>query len=71
MENAIKLLDVVALLENIEKQRVGVGQVGTVVEILDKNVFEVEFCDNNGQTYAVLVLRSDQLMPLRYSPQAA
>jgi hypothetical protein len=31
----------------------------------------VEFCDNNGQTYAVLALRSDQLMPLRYSPQAA
>jgi hypothetical protein len=71
MEKAIQLLDVVALLENIEKQRVGVGQVGTVVEILDENVFEVEFCDNNGQTYAVLALRTDQLIPLRYSPQAA
>jgi hypothetical protein len=71
MEKAIQLLDVVALLENIEKQRVGVGQVGTVVEILDETVFEVEFCDNNGQTYAVLALGTDQLIPLRYSPQAA
>jgi len=71
MGNTIQLLDVVALLENIENRRVGLGQVGTVVEILDENVFEVEFCDNNGQTYAVLALRSDQLMPLRYSPQAA
>lgn len=71
MENAIQLLDVVALLENIEKKGVGIGQVGTVIEVLDENVFEVEFCDNNGQTYAVLALRSEQLMPLRYSPQAA
>jgi hypothetical protein len=71
MENTIQLLDVVALLDNIEKKGVGVGQVGTVIEILDENAFEVEFCDNNGQTYAVLALRSDQLMPLRYSPQAA
>lgn len=71
MENTVQLFDVVALLENIENQRVGIGQVGTVVEILDKNVFEVEFCDNNGQTYALLALRSAQLMPLRYSPQAA
>jgi hypothetical protein len=71
MKHAIQLLNVVALLENIENQRVGVGQVGTVVEILDENIFEVEFCDNYGQTYAVLALRSDQLMPLRYSPQAA
>jgi len=71
MENTIQLFDVVALLDNIEKKGVGVGQVGTVIETLDENVFEVEFCDNNGQTYAVLVLRSDQLMPLRYSPQAA
>jgi len=71
MENAIKLLDVVALLENIEKHGLVVGQVGTVVDVLDENIFEVEFCDNKGQTYAVLALRSDQLMPLRYSPQAA
>ena len=71
MENAIKLLDVVALLENIEKYRLVVGQVGTVVDVLDENIFEVEFCDKNGQTYAFLALRSDQLMPLRYSPQAA
>jgi hypothetical protein len=62
MENAIKLLDVAALLENIEKHGLVVGQVGTVVDVLDENVYEVEFCDNNGQTYAVLALPSDQLM---------
>ncbi len=58
-------------LKILKKKGVRIGQVGTVIEVLEQNVFEVEFNDNNGYTYAVLVLRSDQLMPLRYSPQAA
>jgi hypothetical protein len=42
------------------------GQVGTVVEELAPNVFEVEFSDDSGRTYASLALRSDQLMVLHY-----
>lgn len=61
---AIKLLDTVALLENISARKLRAGEVGTVVEILDVGVFEVEFCDEEGQTYAQFALRADQIMPL-------
>ncbi len=44
------------------------GQVGTVVEILEPDVFEVEFSDNDGRTYAMLALRASQLIVLYYQP---
>jgi len=44
------------------------GQVGTVVETLAPDVFEIEFCDDNGRTYAELALRANQLMVLHYQP---
>jgi hypothetical protein len=71
MKDEIKLLDVVALIGDMEERDLVKGQVGTVVEILDNGVFEVEFCDNDGRTYATLALRNDQLMALYYSPVAA
>ena len=61
----MKLLDTVALLELPEKQ-LHRGQVGTVVEELAKNVYEVEFSDNEGRTYALLPLREAQLITLHY-----
>ena len=61
---AIKLLDTVALLENIPARRLRAGEVGTVVEVLDEAVFEVEFSDASGQSYAQFALRADQIMPL-------
>jgi uncharacterized protein DUF4926 len=60
----IKLLDTVALREDIHARKLRAGEVGTVVEILDDGVYEVEFCDDDGQTYAEFALRADQLMPL-------
>ncbi|MGH7950937.1 MAG: DUF4926 domain-containing protein [Limisphaerales bacterium] len=60
----IKMLDTVALLENIPARKMCVGEVGTVVEILDEDVYEVEFCDEDGQTYAEFALRADQIVPL-------
>ena len=71
MKEEIKMLDVVALLGDLRESGLVTGQVGTVVEILDNGVFEVEFCDNDGRTYATLALRDDQLMALYYSPVAA
>ncbi len=47
------------------------GQVGTVVEDLAPGVYEVEFSDNDGRTYAMLALRADQLMELRFTPDQA
>jgi len=60
----IKLLDTVALLEDLPRRKLKRGEVGTVVEILAPNVFEVEFSDDQGQTYAELALSRDQLVLL-------
>jgi Domain of unknown function (DUF4926) len=68
MSNAIQLLDVVALTEDLPQRGLSRGQVGTIVESLAPDVFEVEFCDNDGHTYATLALRADQLMVLHYRP---
>jgi len=66
--NAIKLLDVVALVEDLPDGGLRHGQVGTVVEVLAPGVFEVEFSDDEGETYAMLTLRTEQLMALRFRP---
>ena len=71
MGKNIKLLEVVALLEDFKDRGLVTGQVGTVIEILEDGVFEVEFCDNDGRTYDTLALRDDQLLQLHYSPVAA
>ena len=57
----IKLLDTVALREDIAARKLRAGEVGTVVETLGPGVFEVEFCDDEGQTYAQFALRADQI----------
>ncbi len=44
------------------------GQVGTVVESLAPDVFEVEFSDNEGRTYASLALEAEQLLVLPHEP---
>lgn len=57
----IRLLDTVALLEDLPERKLKRGEVGTVVKVLAPDVFEVEFCDDEGQTYAELALRGTQL----------
>ena len=71
MKEEIKLLDVVALLEDLPDRGLVSGQVGTVVEVLSDSVFEVEFSDDQGETYAMLALRADQVIHLHYAPVAA
>lgn len=68
MTERIRLLDVVALTNDLSEHQLHRGQVGTVVEILAPNVFEVEFSDDEGRTYALVPLRRDQFMVLRYQP---
>lgn len=68
MNHKINLLDVVALTEEVPERGLARGQVGTVVELLAPDVFEVEFCDDNGRTYALLALPAKQLMVLHYRP---
>ena len=66
MRHRIKLLDVVALTENLPKRKLRRGQVGTVVELLDPGVFEVAFTNNDGRAYASLALKENQLLVLYY-----
>ena len=67
-DESVKLLDVVALVVDLPEKMLVKGQVGTVVENLAPGVFEVEFSDDEGQTYAMLPLRTEQLLVLHYAP---
>ena len=60
----IKPFAVVALLHDIPERGLRRGQVGTVVEPLAPGVFEVEFSDTDGRTFATMALRRDQVMML-------
>ena len=71
MNQEIKLLDIVALTEDLPDRKLRRGQVGTVVELLDPGVFEVEFTDNDGRTFASLALKESQLLLLHYQPLEA
>ena len=64
MQKKFELLDTVALLEDLPQRNLKKGEVGTIVEILAPDVFEVEFSDDDGQTYAMFALRENQLMIL-------
>ena len=68
MSTGIQLLDVVALTAELPERGLRRGQVGTVVELLAPGVFEVEFSDDWGRSYASLALQADQLMVLHYQP---
>jgi hypothetical protein len=62
----IKVLDVVAVTEDIPKHGLRRGEVGTVVERWKDGAYEVEFSDDTGEAYAFVALRADQLIPLYY-----
>lgn len=64
IDKKIELLDTVALAEDVPQRKLQQGEVGTVVELLGTDVFEVEFSDDDGETYAEFALRNDQLILL-------
>jgi len=71
MKDAADILDVVALTEDLPERGLYRGQVGTIVEILAPDVFEVEFSDEEGRAYASLALNMGQLLVLHYEPVEA
>lgn len=71
MNNKLKILDVVALLQNIPEKKLLMGQVGTIVETLSEKVFEVEFTSNNGETIALAAIDSENLLLLHYEFEPA
>ena len=65
----IKLLDIVALTQDIPEHNLKRGEIGTVVEILsDGEAYEVEFSDNTGQMYKCLSFPASQLRVLHQEP---
>ena len=65
MSADVRLLDVVALTTDLPDHDLHRGEIGTVVECHTAGAFEVEFVARDGYTYALVTLRSDQLIPLR------
>lgn len=67
----IKLLDVVALTENLESEGLRRGEVGTVVEKWEDGVFEIEFSDDTGKAYAFAAVPAEKLMKLYFRKDEA
>jgi hypothetical protein len=71
MNTAVALFDVVALIQDHLADGLVRGQVGTVVELLSPGVYEVEFSDDQGRTYAQLPLKEEELIVLHTAPVRA
>jgi hypothetical protein len=69
--NEIKLLDVVALTENLQTEGLRRGEVGTVVEKWDEGIFEIEFSDDTGEAYAFAAVPAEKLMKLYFRKDEA
>ena len=67
----IKLLDVVALTENLQSEGLRRGEVGTVVEKWNDDVFEIEFSDDTGKAYAFAAVPAEKLMKLYFRKDEA
>ena len=67
----MKLLDVVALTEDVPQKGLHKGQVGTIVELLGPQVYEVEFSGLDGKTYATAAVSEKLLIKLIHEPAAA
>jgi hypothetical protein len=63
-----KEFDTVILKEPLVNKKVRVGSLGVIIEILDKDVFLVEFADKNGVAYAIEALQTKQLMKVYEEP---
>ena len=68
METNLHLLDAVALMRDLPDRGLSRGQVGTIVESLAPEVFEVEFSDDNGRAYAFASVSTQDLLRLFSSP---
>lgn len=64
----IEMHSVVALLEDLPEHGLVRGQVGTVVESWTDSVYEVEFADESGRTFAMVALKPEQMIRLHYEP---
>ena len=68
----LQLLDAVVAKEAMPEQSVYQGALCTIVEVLDdsKEVYLVEFAGTDGVEYALLALKSHQLLKVYEEPMA-
>ena len=66
----MKILQVVALTNDVPEKHLRCGQVGTVVEILSSGIVEVEFSDLDGNTYAMCSVPESSLLVLHHIPES-
>jgi hypothetical protein len=67
-------IPLVALTEDLPGENLTRGQIGTVVEHLERDgdrALLVEFSDKQGKTYAMVPLRPEQLLVLHRDTEAA
>lgn len=67
----MKLLDVVALSQNLPEKHLSRGQVGTIVKVLEAGVYEVEFRELDGETYALAAAEEKNMIQLIHQAIAA
>jgi len=64
----MKLFDVVELLADLPDFKLCKGQQGTIVEIHNENICEVEFCDDQGITVYLGALSLKEFRIVWHSP---
>lgn len=60
----LKILSVVALLNDQPDHDLRRGAIGTIVEDYGDGNYEVEFVDRSGETYALITAPEHYLLPL-------
>jgi hypothetical protein len=74
IDRSIPILATVALIIDLPEQNLTRGQIGTVVEHLESEgdfAALVEFADTDGQAYAIVPLKPEQLLVLHRRHRAA
>lgn len=59
-----KLLDMVAVTGGTDDEKIEIGDVGTVVELLPPDGLEVEFLDRDGRTRCIATLHLNNVLVL-------
>ena len=62
----LEIFDTVALLRDLPEGGLRRGQVGTVVEVWERGLYDVEFCGLGGYGLGIKRLERAELMQLRY-----
>lgn len=65
MPSTIDILDTIAVAQDIPQLGLTAGEAGAVVDVLkDGEAYEVEFCNDTGDTYGLYTLRANQITVL-------